>query len=160
MIDEKGRILGRINIVDLFIVLLVLALAFAYLYQDRALDVSPQANTIVVKVVCPNVYPGVENNLMLGDTLVASGALTNVKITEMRVDDANWATPNADGQVVLSKNPFRRDIFLTLEGQSAQVSPAEITFAGQKVQAGKEDFYVKTQKVSLLATVTSINIEP
>lgn len=160
MIDEKGRILGKISIVDLAILLVVLALAFAYLYRDRAAEVSPQAQTVVVKAVCPNVYPGIENNLEVGDNLVASGALTNAKITEMRAEDANWATPNAEGIVVLSKNPFRKDIFLTLEGKSAQITPAEITFAGQKVQAGKEDFYVKTQKVSLLATVISISIQP
>ncbi|NLO22420.1 MAG: DUF4330 domain-containing protein [Syntrophomonadaceae bacterium] len=160
MIDEKGRILGKVSIVDLAILLIVLALAFAYLYRDRAADVSPQAQTIVVEVVCANIYPGVENSLQVGDTLVASGALTNVKVTEMRVEDANWSTPNADGQVVLSKNPFRKDIFLTLEGKSSQVSAAEITFAGQKVQAGKDDFYVKTQKVSLKAIVISVSIEP
>jgi hypothetical protein len=63
MIDEKGRILGKVSIVDLIILLVIVALAFAYLYRDRAADISPQAKTVVVKAVCPNVYPGIENNL-------------------------------------------------------------------------------------------------
>ncbi len=160
MIDEKGRIFGKVSIVDLAILLVVVALVFAYLYQDRAADVGSEARTIVVKVVCPNVYPGVEDNLQVGDTLVASGALTAVKITEMTVEQANWVAPDDAGQMVLSKNPFRKDIFLTLETTTSQVSPAEITFAGQKIRAGKEDFFVNTQKVSLESTVISVSVEP
>jgi hypothetical protein len=160
MIDEKGRIFGKVSIVDLAILLVVLALVFAYLYKDRAADVSSEAKTIVVKVVCPNVYPGVEDNLQVGDTLVASGALTAVKITEMEVEQANWVAADDAGQMILSKNPFRKDIFLTLETTTSQVSPSEITFAGQKVRAGKEDFYVNTQKVSLISTVVSVAVEP
>jgi hypothetical protein len=61
--------------------------------------------------------------------------------------------------MVLSKNPFRKDIFLTLEGQTAQITPAEITFAGKPCRRAKKIFYIKTQKVSLLATIISISIE-
>ncbi len=160
MIDEKGRILGKVSIVDLVILLLIAALVFAYLYQDRAADVSSEARNIVVKVVCPNIYPGVEDNLQVGDTLVASGALTAVKITEMNVEQANWVAPDDAGQMVLSKNPFRKDIYLTLECKTSQVSPSEITIAGQKARAGKQDFFVNTQKVTLESTIISVVVEP
>lgn len=160
MIDEKGRIFGKVSIVDLAILLVIVALVFAYLYRDRAADVSTQASTIVVKVVCPNVYPGVEDNLQVGDTLVASSAFTSVKITEMKVEPANWVVTDGNGQMMLSTNPFRKDIFLTLETKTSQVTPAEITFAGQKVRAGKDDFFVNTQKVTLKGTVISVLVEP
>ncbi len=158
MLDEKGRLWGKVNIFDLAILLVIIILVVGYLYQDRAASVDPEGKTVVVKVVCPNVYPGVENNLQVGDTLVAGGSFTTARITEMETRAANWVTTNSEGMMVLTQNPFRKDIFLTLEGNSSQISPMEIGFAGQKVRAGLEDFYVKTQKTELQATVISVEI--
>ena len=159
MIDEKGRILGKINIFDLAVLLVIVILIFGYLYRDRATNIDPEARTVLVKVVCPNIYPGVEQNLSVGDTLIAAGGFTGVHIAEMETKSANWVTCDGDGMMVLTKNPFRKDIFLSLEGKSAQISPTEIGFAGQKVRAGLEDFYVKTQKAELKATVISVEIK-
>jgi hypothetical protein len=39
------------------------------------------------------------------------------------------------------------------------VTPAEITLGGQKVRAGKEDSYVKTQKVELEATILKVEVK-
>lgn len=156
MIDEKGRLGGKINIVDLAIVLVIVLLIGGYLYKDRATTVSPTAKTLIVKVVCTNAYSGVENNIEVGDYLVANSALTNAKIIEMKANDANWVATDNSGKTVLSKNPIRKDIFLTLEGESPQYSSAEISFAGQKIRAGKEDFILTTQKVELRTIVISI----
>lgn len=159
MIDKKGRIFGKINVFDLAILLIIVMLIFGYLYRDRATHINPEGSTVIVEVVCPNIYPGVENNLSVGDTLIAAGGFTGVHIAEMETKSANWVTTDGDGVMVLTKNPFRRDIFLTLEGKSSQISPTEIGFAGQKVRAGLEEFYVKTQKAELKATVISIEIK-
>lgn len=159
MLDEKGRLFGKISVVDLAIIFIVLILVAGYLYRDRAAGTPAEAKTVVVKVVCNGVYPGTENSIKVGDQLVASGGLTNIKVTEMRVEPAYWVVNTAAGNMNLTTNPFRKDIYLTLEGKISQISPAEITFAGQKCRVGKEDFVVKTQKVETKAIVTDIAIE-
>lgn len=159
MLDEKGRLFGKVSIVDLAIVLIVLILVAGYLYRDRAAGTPAQAKTVVVKVVCNGVYPGTEDSIKIGDNLVASGGVTNVRITDMRVEPAYWTVNTADGHMNLTTNPFRKDIYLTLEGKTSQITPAEITFAGQKCRVGKEDFVIKTQKVEVIAIVQDIAIE-
>jgi hypothetical protein len=156
VIDEKGRLGGKINIIDLAIVLVIIALIGGFLYKDKAASTSPTAKTMIVKIVCPNAFPGVEKNLKVGDYLVANSALTSAKITEMTVDAAKWVAPDSNGKLVLSRSPLRKDIYLTLEGVSPQYSSAEISFGGQMLRAGKEDFVLKTQKVELKAIVISI----
>lgn len=158
MIDDKGRLFGKVSIVDVVIVLVVVMLAAGYLYRDRTTVETPTDARVMVHIVCPNVYPGVEEMLEVGDRLVAAGALTPVEITELQPQAANWVAANQDGIMVLSQNPFRRDIFLTLEGPAARLTPAEIQFAGQKLRAGVDDFFLKTQKVELKATVIAIEI--
>lgn len=159
VLDEKGRLFGKVSIVDLAIIFIVLILAAGYLYRDRAAGTQPEAQTVVVQVVCNGVYPGTENSIKVGDQLVASGGLTNIKVTDMRVEQAAWTVNTADGKMNLTTNPFRKDIYLTLEGKISSINPAEITFAGQKCRVGKEDFFVKTQKVEAKAVVLDINIE-
>lgn len=159
MLDEKGRLFGKVSIVDLAIVFIVLILVAGYLYRDRAAGTPAAAKTVVVKVVCNGVYPGTENSIKVGDQLVASGGLTNVKVTEMHVEQAYWTVNAADGTMNLTTNPFRRDIYLTLEGKTSQISPAEIVFAGQKCRVGNEEFYIKTQKMEAKAIVLDIAVK-
>lgn len=149
MIDEQGRLFGKINLIDLAVILIAVVLIAGFLYRDRAAGTDSEGRTVILTVVAPGKYPGVSDNLKVGDQLVANGALTSARITSIEVKPANWVASNAEGKMVLSANPFRKDIFLTIEGQSTQVTPAEITLAGQKVRAGKEDFVVKTQKVEM-----------
>lgn len=160
MLDEKGRLFGKINVVDLAIILVGIVLVAGYLYRDRAAGTPAEARTVVVKIVCNNVYPGTENSIKVGDRLVAGGGLTNIKVTEIRVQPALATATTADGKMNLTTNPFRKDIYLTLEGKISQITPAEITFGGQKCRVGKEDFVFKTQKVEVAkAIVLDINIE-
>ncbi|SHG42921.1 protein of unknown function [Thermosyntropha lipolytica DSM 11003] len=158
IIDDKGRLFGLINVIDLIILLIIALLIVGYIYRGRATPVSSEPQTVRLKVVCPAVYPGVENNLKTGDRLIAAGAVTSAEIKEIEVKPAAWVTTNAQGQMVLTTNPFRKDIHLTIEGTSTQAGPAGITLAGQSVRAGKEDFVVKTQLVELKATIVSVEI--
>lgn len=159
VVDEKGRLFGKISIVDLAILFIIVILVAGYLYRDRAAETAPEAKTVTVKVVCNGVYPGTENSIEIGDNLVASGAVTNVEVIEKSVEPAAWVVNAADGRAVLSTNPFRKDIYLTLQGEITQVTPAEISFAGQKCRVGKEDFVIKTQRMEAEAVVLDIEVE-
>lgn len=159
LINAKGKIFGIINIIDLAVVLIVIILGAAYLYKDRGSETASAGKHVEMKVVCNYAYPGSENSLKVGDKLVSNGSLTNTVIKDIEVKKAWDTAANANGESVLSTNPFRKDIYVTLESSDAQVSPAEITLAGQKVGAGKEDFFFKTQTVDLKATVLSVVVK-
>lgn len=158
-IDKKGKIFGVINIIDLFVVLAVVLLGVGYLYRDHGSEIQVgSGKSVTVKLVCNYAFPGAEESLRVGDHLVASSSLTGAVIKDIKVEQANETAPDDKGQMVLSKNPFRKDIYLTIEATDAQISPAEIIVAGQKCRAGKEDFFVKTQTVELKATVLDVEV--
>ena len=159
LIDSKGKIFGLINIIDLAVVLIVIVLGAGYLYRDKGSETTAAGKHVEMKVVCNYAYPGSEKSLKVGDRLVSNGALTNTVIKDFHVENAWDTAADAKGQSVLSRNPFRKDIYVTLEAPDAQVAPAEITVAGQKVRAGKEDFTFKTQTVELKAIVMSVVVK-
>ena len=159
MIDDKGRLFGKINIIDLAVLAVVLLLIAGFLYREKSSNVIVNPKTVVVKVVCPFVYPDVVPNLKAGDQLVASGQLVPVYIKEVDIRPAMTTVSKPDGSMILTTNPFRKDIFVTLEGKTNAISPAEIVLGGQKIRTGKEDYYVKTQTLELRATILSVDVK-
>lgn len=160
LIDEKGRLFGKLNLIDLGVLLIVVILVFGFLYKDKAAGTESEGRTVILQVVSPAQYPGVGENIKVGDILVASGAPTSARITAVEVKPANWVAANGSGQMVLSQNPFRKDVYVTIEGKTTQVTPGEITMAGQKVRSGKKDFVVKTQTVEMAdSTIISVEVK-
>lgn len=160
MIDEKGRLFGKINIIDLAVVLVIVLLAGGILYREKGSSaVVAQPRTVVMKVVCLGVYPDAATQIKPGDQLVASGNLVPVYVKDVKIRRALNGTPNAEGQIILAEHPFRKDVLLTLEGKTMAVSPAEIVLGGQRVRAGIEDYVVKTQKFEAKATIISVEVK-
>ncbi|MGE5417632.1 MAG: DUF4330 domain-containing protein [Acidobacteriota bacterium] len=145
MIDKEGKLFGKVNILDLVILLGVLALLSVFVYKHKTQAIVSPTKTVTLKVVCPYIYPPADQNIKVGDYLVANSALVDVKVTAKEVRPALTSTTKPDGAMVLSDNPLRKDIFLTLVGKTNAVTPGEITLGGQKVRAGKDDYVVKTQ---------------
>lgn len=159
MIDSQGKLFGKINVIDLAVLLAVLLLVAGYLYRQQSSSVIVHPKTVEIRVVCPFVYPEVVPNLKVGDQLVANGELVPVQITKMDVKQALTTVTRAEGTQVLTYSPFRKDIFLTISGQTSSVTPGEITLGGQKVRAGKDDYFVKTQRTELKATILSVEVK-
>jgi len=160
LIDDKGRLFGKLNLIDLGVLLLVVILVTGFLYKDKAAGTASEGQTVILQVVSPAQYPGVGEKIKVGDILVASGAPTSARITSVEVRPANWVAANSEGKMILSQNPFRKDVYVTIEGKTTQVTPGEITFAGQKVRAGKKDFVVKTKTVEMAdSTIISVEVK-
>ncbi|MGI6550966.1 MAG: DUF4330 domain-containing protein [Syntrophomonadales bacterium] len=159
MIDKQGRLFGRISIIDLAIVLAVVLVIFGVFYRGRGTNVAVDPKTVQIKVVCPFVYPDVVPNIKEGDQLVANNQLVPVYIKEVDVRQANTTVSKPDGSMILTENPFRKDIFLVIEGQTTAVSPHQIMLGGQQVRAGKDDYYVKTRTAELKATILNVEVK-
>jgi len=143
IIDDKGRLFGLINIIDLAVLLLVVFVAFGFFYRDRDAGTA-ETRTAAVKVICPYLRPEVAAQIHEGDQLLARGQLQPVYVTELRVEKAKDMGTTSDGELLLQEHPFRKDVYLTLEGPVSQTG-AELYMAGQQIRAGLEDYIVKTQ---------------
>ncbi len=160
MIDKQGRLFGRVSIIDVAIILAVILVICGVFYRGRGPDVAAvSSKTVTIKVVCPFVYPDVVKNIQVGDQLVANNQLVPVYIKEVDIRKAATTVSKPDGSMILTENPFRKDIFLVIEGQTTAVSPHEIMLGGQKVRAGKDDYFVKTRTAELRATVLEVEVK-
>jgi len=157
MIDDKGRIFGLINIIDLVVILLVVILAFGYFYRNRTPDVT-ETHTATVKVICPYLRPEVAAQLHEGDHLLARGQIQPAYIKELTVEKANDTASDSSGKIILQKHPFRQDVFVTLEGPVSYTG-AEIYMAGQQIRAGLDDYILKTQFFEATGEILEVNVK-
>ncbi|MPM85586.1 hypothetical protein SDC9_132667 [bioreactor metagenome] len=151
IVDEKGRIFGRLNIVDLIVVLLIVAAVAALgikLTSRGGGLVEPTKLTYTVKVVAvePEVYQSVLDNIP--GQLMASGSLVDGQVVAVDATPAkNGASLNTVGGALdVTLRDDLLDLVFTIE---ANVTNTVINEVGtQEVRIGKSHI-VKTAKFEM-----------
>lgn len=163
MIDKKGRIFGKINIIDLVVVILVLCLLGGLIFnlKKKEKETAPTAGetgvtTITLKLY--NSYPELLTSLKVGDTLIISDSISDFKIVEMSQQKSISTVTTETGEMITAEHPLFVDCTLVIEG-TATKDALGITL-GDKVIHINESFEVKTSSYYGSARVLDIQFEP
>lgn len=152
IIDEKGKIFGKLNIIDLLVILLVIA-AVAFLgiklaNRDSGGVVGTTKLTYTVKVsaVEPEVYESVKQNIP--GQLMASGELVNGTVVSVEAEPshsgASLSTEGGALDVTLRDDLL--DLVFTIEANVTNTVTNEV--GTQEVRIGKSHI-VKTTKFEM-----------
>ncbi|WP_051331206.1 DUF4330 domain-containing protein [Aneurinibacillus terranovensis] len=161
VIDQKGKFFGLINILDLFlIVLLIAALAYAGVKYTHNKELGPgPAKTKEVTYVLYNSaeHPFVVNAITVGDTIRNKDSNTNLgQVVKVDKGPGQQAVPTADGHMVMSTVPGKSSIYITVKaqatvsGQSGVVQDTAL-LAGNKVT-------IKGPKYMIDTVISSVNL--
>lgn len=167
IVDQKGRLFGIINIVDLILIVLIVAIAwvgFAKISshakssentpQDEFVEIKPGEAIINVKI--PLVDPLMAQFLHKNDYLVTGDTLTKSYIKDIQIKDGIYERTSSEGKVIVAKHPYKKDVYVTIYGY-VTFEGATIKLDKQTVRVGKT-FYVKTRTTELVGVVTGVKI--
>lgn len=163
LIDEKGRIFSKLNIVDLIVILVIIAMiaAVAVKFTSGSASQETGGNTEQTEeqycyaTIIARLQPEeVGNNLKVGDHLVANGGYTDAEIVDVQMKAADYVGVNSEGQTVKSQHPMWKDITIVAK-QKLDPSDVTLKLGGQEIRVGY-DFIIKTQMVETKATVRNI----
>ncbi len=123
MIDKQGKLFGKINILDLFVVTLILLLAVGTYYKltSEKLEMSTGEHNIEYVLKIRNVSDFTSEYYTEGtevfdrSTNEMIGVITNV-LTEPTKDVIN----TKNGDLSLTEVPGKLDIYITLEGKGIE----------------------------------------
>ncbi|ADQ45766.1 hypothetical protein Calkro_0894 [Caldicellulosiruptor kronotskyensis 2002] len=167
IVDQKGKLFGIINIVDLILIVLIVAIAwvgFAKISshtkssentpQNEFVEIKPGEAIINVKI--PLVDPAMAQSLHKKDYLVTGDTLTKSYIQDIQIKDGIYERTSSDGKIVVATHPYKKDVYLTIYGY-VTLQGATIKLDKQTVRVGKT-FYVKTRTTELVGVVTGVKI--
>ncbi|NLM43281.1 MAG: DUF4330 domain-containing protein [Clostridiales bacterium] len=159
LIDDKGRIFGKVSIVDIILVILVFV-AFGFLwyklggYSNKA-SITDKTEKIQIVFYQEEINNFAANNVNIGDP--ATEALQNIrlgKVTDIKLDKAiSWGS-DIQGRQVSSERKGYSSIYITMEGKGI-VGPNGIQignhlyYIGETItlRAGNSIFYGKIYSV-------------
>ena len=122
LINEKGKLFGVINVVDLLVLLAVIAVAAGVGYKLFAPQIAEAAAkqvdmTMIVRVrgATPFLVEEVERNSQVGKQIVSGNSYTSAVITDMQIEPYDQQVTTADGRIVTTRDPDKRDLVFTIE---------------------------------------------
>ena len=118
LLDDKGRLFGIINIIDIAVILIVLLLAAAVYVKYNVLEktsVSAENTPITYEITIEGIRQSALDTLRSGDTLYsAEGGAIGV-ISAVSSNPAREKSPLMDGSFVISEIPERYDVTLVIQ---------------------------------------------
>lgn len=137
-LDERGKLFGIINLIDLAVVLLLVFLAAGVYYKsERLTEQTPLTTTpITMEFLALDVPEVVAGQIKAGDGAWDRDTNSYLgKIIKVEVRPAQMMTPTADGKQVLAQLPTRQDVLMTIQGEG-QVSESDVRLGRRDVRAG------------------------
>lgn len=158
IIDEKGRIFGLINIIDLCILLAVVLVVgvLGMKMMGKNVGVAGPSDTkeVVVRVKCTLKYEEAYKALAKGDKLVSGTSFVGGTITDVSQEPAAYTVGTDDGRLVKTEHPFLKDIYVTFKMRGSETSPV-LKLGSQEIRIGYKHT-VKTQRVEIDGIIDSI----
>lgn len=168
MIDEKGRLFGKINIVDLLVILVVLIAAVVLGWKFLKPNVPgsdletedglvPVTYTVLVENVLPEVYDSVKS--YIPGTLMAAGEMLDGQIVDVQAETHynDFVVETENGAELIEMDQGRLDLTFTI--QCNVVNPITTLIGTQEVRVGKTHI-VKTDKFEMVGTILTCEWGP
>ena len=146
LIDEKGRLFGKVNLIDLLVVLLLLAGVFAVVWKlggNRAAEAIADNNyAVTYTVLVEDVPAGVAEfaETQIGKALVNNGKVLAAEVSEVHAENG--------------QNPGHKDLSVTVTG-TALFSGNVYKVGAQEVRVGYE-YILKTSEFELTGIISAM----
>ncbi|MCR4431782.1 MAG: DUF4330 domain-containing protein [Tepidanaerobacteraceae bacterium] len=157
LIDDNGRVLGIINIIDLLVILLILGVAGRYVAKSQIKPAGVQTRNIQITLLVKDVREATSSVIKVGD--IVRETKTNLvlgKVTNVEVKPADTLVNTADGRVVNYPNPILKDVYVTLVGTGTAGENA-VVVGNSEVRIGTQ-LSVKTNIYAVITTVMGIKV--
>lgn len=163
IIDNKGRLFGKINLLDLVVVLLVLGVAgrFAYKALQPQAMATAQGHAVDVSITLrftPVTQP-TANELKVGTEILDSktGNLMG-KVTDLQSKKATVVTYTSDGRLIEREADDLLEVNATVTGAGWETRDS-ITMGGFEVKVGRS-LQVKTKRYAGTPVIVGLIAEP
>ncbi|MHB1127153.1 MAG: DUF4330 domain-containing protein [Bacillota bacterium] len=159
ILDQRGRLWGKINLLDLLVVLVVIAGLIGYAMMSRNSGEGETLDSISpvrIGLIIDYVKPEVAQALQPGDTVTIIGAGILGRVETVKVSPAKVASTRSDGSRVVVEDPKSVDIDITVSGKGV-VKGKTVKVSGFDLLIG-DQLKLRTQNFRGNATVIGVTV--
>lgn len=162
LINKEGMIFGKVNIIDLFIVLFIVAvlvLGFMKVTEEKGPIFVNDTTSYSADILLRSLYDGFEHEINEGDKLYdyKSGAFLGT-VTSKTISPATDEVETADGRVVLAEVPNRWDVVFTVEGEGVYNESRGMQIGGEVKYVGLY-FRMRTKAFIVDGVIVDLEID-
>lgn len=164
IINEKGKLFGLVNIVDLLVLLAVIAVAagicwklFAPAVQEAVSPEVTMITTMRVRGATPFLVNEFKDNDQTGKKLVTGNSYVPAQIESVSYADYVQQVTTADGRIVDALDPSKKDILVVISSKVTKDTPTP-KIGTQEVRAGRT-FTLKTNDIETIANIDSVDFK-
>ncbi len=164
MIDKNGKLFGIVNVVDLLVGIVIIALIAVVGIRLTSSSRNAEGQNLVngekeiyVTLYGNSIVPEAAEILKPGDKLVANNVFTNAEIVSVDVKPAAYITTNSDGEALLQEHPIWKDITVVIKDKVNASNP--ILKAGNQEVRVNYNFILKTQQFEANCKVRDIQLK-
>ena len=161
IINEKGKLFGIINLVDLLTLLLIALVVAGGVWklagskiQETAAPTVKMVSVMRVRGAVPSLFDALDES---DKRIISGNSYTDAVVTEWHSEPYLVQVPKADGEIVTSEDPYKIDIVVTVES-SVNAGTASPKIGSQEVRSGRT-FILKTQTFEVNANIESVVFE-
>jgi hypothetical protein len=161
LIDEKGRLLGRFNLINALIVLVLLTAAVAGAYKLLVVEEQGLVETEVLLVTfeVAGVRQPSGDAVQVGERVAGYEAQLYLgEVAAKRAEPHREPVATADGRILMAEVPGLYDLFIVVRAQ-AVVGPNAITVGGRETKIGVQ-LPLTGRLFSFKATIVGIEEAP
>lgn len=158
LIDEKGKIFGKISIIDILIVLIIIAGVAGVFYKFNKVNLlSPSKSNDIQTTFFVEETPNFVSNSIQKDATVLDSikASSFGKVTAIEVGNAISYSYDANGQITKSSKPDYTSLKLTVTGKGVYTKSG-VSFSGSDYFVGK-NYEIRVGNTSIIAKIFDIS---
>jgi hypothetical protein len=159
LFDKKGKLFGKISIVDILIVVIIIAVIGGVYYKfgkSGTVTAFTKTDKIQMSFVSESIPNYIVNSIKVGD--VAKDRVQNVvvgKVVNIAIGADKQVEPNSEGVVVMSSRPDYCSVTITVEGQGIYGENGStfggveyyVNKPGTEMRFGNSFFYAKVSEI-------------
>lgn len=161
LFDEKGKVFGFVNIIDLLVILAILAVGFVGVYKMTGKTTvlsGGDKGEVTLNLRASGRLPFIAKGFHIGDKLVSAGDFVeDSEIVSVSTTPTVSVFTNDEGIPFKRENPLIVDVLISIKAKTKTNGPV-MKVGIQEVAIGKT-FTVRTATSAIDTTVEAINIK-
>ncbi|MCF6460444.1 DUF4330 domain-containing protein [Clostridium sp. Cult3] len=159
IINEKGKLFGIINIIDLIVLLVIVLLVGGGVKRMKKNPAAvAETKKALITIEVSDIRTPTVDGIVVGDPLYHYDKGEKIgEIVDKKIEAYKEPVESGDGKWILAEVPEKYVVLMTVEAEVKE-NPDVVIAGGEQIRIGTQ-FKLKNRNVAVLGTILGVEVE-